>query len=362
MFKMRMTKADVGQILPTPSIKVAFETKARVAIQKGERGIVVVILEDTTSVEPWTTLKSVSDIAEDKWTAENVMLLNSVYEVFPPSRVLVRRRASGESVTVIQKELESLNFTQVAFADITAEDDALMVSFAKTRVDKKGEVYVSALATNSDSVCVVELANHTTMTHKTITNFSAQKATLMIAGAIAGCPLNQSLDNIILPNVTDISVVEPSLGKFTFLKDDDLVRVNLSVNSKTTFDSVFAPASRYIKIWDGMSTIKNDIEKTFRDYYLGKYLNSYDNKVAFMNNVEKVYFKELQPNVLSADYNNSVSIDVEANKRHIITDGNDPDKMSETEIKVYPTAESVYLVADIKLQNTMINLAMTINY
>lgn len=359
-FKVR--QASVGQILPEADIKVAFTTKARAAIQKGQRGIVVAVLEDATKDTVWTTLKSVSDISAEDWTAENVALLNSIYEVFPPNRVLVRRRTTGEDVAVIQKELEHLNFTQVAFAEITTEDDLKMVTWAKTRVDKKGEVYVSATASNSDATTIVELFKHNMIKHRVIENYTLQHFTLMLAGAMAGCPLNQSLDNIILPNIVDVDVVEPVLGKLSLKKDDELVRINLAINSKTTFTETFAPSTRFIKIWDGMCTIKNDIEKTFRDFYLGKYLNNYDNKMAFVNDIKNVYFKEMTPNVLAIDYDNTCDIDVEANERYIVTMGKDPATMTETEIRTYPTGESVFLTADVVFQNVVINLKSTCSY
>ena len=184
----------------------------------------------------------------------------------------------------------------------------------------------------------------------------------MVAGAIAGCPLNRSLDNITFPTIVSVDNVEPANGKFAMYNDDDAVKCRLAINSKTKFDSTWKPGTRFIKIFEGMNIVKFDIEDTFKDYWCGLYINDYDNKVAFCNNINKVYFKELTPNVLSPDFDNKIDIDVDANRRYIVTDGKDPDTMSETEIRTYPTGEDVYLYGQVRFSNTMVNLQLGIQY
>ncbi|MGL5100340.1 MAG: phage tail sheath protein, partial [Fusobacteriaceae bacterium] len=217
-----------------------------------------------------------------------------------------------------------------------------------------------SFATNSDSCSVVELQNQT-VAHKIFT-LSAQELTVMIAGAIAGCPLNRSLDNVTIPNLVTVDETEPTLGKFALYNDDDKVRVRIAVNSKTTYDSVWKPDTRFIKIFEGMNIVKYDIQDTFKNYWVGLYLNTYENKMAFCNLVSKVYFAELAPNVLSPDFDNRLFIDEEANKRFIITDGLDPETMSEMAIKRFPTGSQVFLGGEVRFTNTMIDLILELTY
>lgn len=354
-------QTEVGQINPYPVIQVYFQTLARTAIQRGERGILVIYLTDATDTQAWTTIKSVADLDTAKWTADNQKLIQTAFEVFTPYKVMLRRKGAEEDVNTFLKELESLRVTHLACPELESEDDGKVVTWIKGDTNKRNVVYTSAFATNSDDCRVIELAN-TTIKHKTITNYDKKKFTVMVAGAVAGCPLNRSLDNIVFPTLVSVDNVEPANGKFAMYNDDDQVRVVLAINSKTTFDSTWSNGTRFIKIFEGMNIVKFDIEDTFKDYWCGLYINDYDNKIAFCDNVNKVYFAELQPNVLSPDYDNKIDIDEEANRRYIVTDGGDPDTMSETEIRTYPTGHEVFLKGQVKFSNTMINLQLGITY
>lgn len=357
---MIKSQAEIGQLNPYPTIKVYFETLARTAIQRSERGILVVLLTDATINDKWTTVKSVSDLDGKKWTADNIALLQTAFEVFSPYKVLVRRKDS-EDISVFLKELETMKVTHLACPELEAQDDAKVVSWIKGKTNIRNIVYVSAFADGSDDCRVVELQNESVI-HKNIDSYDPKKFTVMIAGAIAGCPLNRSLDNIVFPNIVSVDNIEPKKGKFTMYNDDGVVRCKLAINSKTTYDSTWKPGTRFIKIFEGMNIVKFDIEDTFKNYWCGLYINDYDNKIAFCNNINKVYFKELVPNVLSPNFDNKIDIDIEANKRYIVTDGKDPDTMSETEIRTYPTGEDVFLYGQVRFSNVMVSLQLGVQY
>lgn len=357
---MVRSAAEVGQINPYPVIKVYFETLARTAIQRSERGILTLLITDTTKTDKWTTIKSVADLTKENWTEENIALIQTAFEVFSPYKVMIRRKGADD-VAVFLKELESLKVTHLACPELESSDDTKVVTWIKGETNKRNIVYVSAFADNSDDCRVVELSNKA-VKHKLIESYDPKKFTVMVAGAIAGCPLNRSLDNVIFPNITSVDNVEAKNGKFSMYNDDDVVRCRMALNSKTTFDSTWKPGTRFIKIFEGMNIVKFDIEDTFKDYWCGLYINDYDNKIAFCNNINKVYFKELTPNVLSPNFDNMIDIDVEANRRYIVTDGKDPDTMSETEIRTYPTGEDVFLYGQVRFSNTMVNLQLGIQY
>jgi len=76
------------------------------------------------------------------------------------------------------------------------------------------------------------------------------------------------------------------------------------------------------------------------------------------HNETKVYFKEMSPNVLNGDYDNKVEIDIEAQKKAIITDGLKTDGMTDLEILQYPTGDEVYLTGDVRFVDTMASLSL----
>ena len=223
----------------------------------------------------------------------------------------------------------------------------------------KNVKYVSSFANNTDHVAIVELANPGT--YKSIYgDFTAQEYTVAIAGLIAGMPINRSADNKVMSDLIEVEYFEPKLGKFSLYMDDEKVRVNYGVNSKTTFDSIWKKDTRKIKVVEGMGFVTDDIKDTFRNYWLGIYICDYNNKMNFCSNVTKVYFKEMAPNVLNGDYNNMIEIDYEAQKRLVVLDGKDPDDLTEMEILKYPSGDDVFLTGDVRFSDTMANLSLII--
>ena len=159
-------------------------------------------------------------------------------------------------------------------------------------------------------------------------------------------------------SLKEVEDYEPKLGKFSLYTDEDVIRVNYGVNSKTTFDSTWKKDTRKIKVVEGMCFIVDDIRDTFKKYWIGNYISDYDNKMNFCSNITKVYFKEMSPNVLNGDYDNKVEIDIEAQKKAIITDGLKTDGMTDLEILQYPTGDEVYLTGDVRFVDTMASLSL----
>lgn len=354
--------SQVGQIKASPSINIEFRTLATTAIQRSERGICCLILKDSKMKEKWTLMSTIADLDEKAWEEKNIKLIKLAMH-YGANKILARV-AQDEELSAVLTSMEKRKLNWLAYPEATEEEDQTVVTWVKQMFGNTGAIgktvkYVSSYADNTDHVAIVELANEGT--YKSIYgDFTAQNYTAGIAGLIAGMPLNRSADNIVLSDLKSVEDFTPKLGKFSLYTDDDKVRVNYAVNSKTTFDSTWKKDTRKIKVVEGMCFITDDIRDTFKNYWLGIYLNSYDNKMNFCSNVTKVYFKEMAPNVLSGDYDNKIEIDIEAQRRQIIVDGLKPEDMTELEILKYPTGDDVFLVGDVRFADTMANLSLII--
>lgn len=354
---------EVGQIKPFPDLKVAFETLARTAIQRSARGIACLILKDSKKTTKWVTLKTIADLKDKEWDAKNVKYIKLAMH-YGANKVLVRVLQTGENLDDALGEFEQRKMQWLAYPAAEQADDQKLVTWVKQVFGTDGAIgknvkYVSSFANNTDHVAIVELANPGT--YKSIYgDFTAQEYTVAIAGLIAGMPINRSADNKVMSDLTEVEYFEPKLGKFSLYMDDEKVRVNYGVNSKTTFDSVWKKDTRKIKVVEGMGFVADDIKNTFRNYWQGIYICDYNNKMNFCSNVTKVYFKEMAPNVLNGDYNNKIEIDYEAQKRLVILDGKDPDELTEMEILKYPSGDDVFLNGDVKFSDTMANLSLII--
>ena len=354
--------AIVGQINASPSISIAFKTLATTAIQRSERGTVCLILQDTKATEKWYTFKTIADVETEKWDKDSIKYINLAMH-YGAFKILVRVIQSGEDTSKVLKDLEMRKFNWLAYPKASETEDQTVVNWVKQQFGNTGVIgktvkYVSSFADKTDHVAIVELANGGT--YKSIYgDFTAQEYTAAIAGLIAGMPLNRSADNYTMSDLKSVEDYEPKLGKFSLYNDEEVVKVNYGVNSKTTFDSTWKKDTRKIKVVEGMCFIVDDIRDTFKNYWLGKYINDYDNKMNFCSNITKVYFKEMAPNVLNGDYDNKVEIDIEAHKKVIIADGLEVSSMTDLEILQYPTGEDVYLTGDVRFVDTMASLSLT---
>lgn len=354
----------VGQIKPTPEISVIFKTLATTAIQRSALGILCIILKDETQTEKIVTIKTIDDLDSTKWEDKSIKLIKLAMQTYSPNKIIVRVQGSSEQMTDCLKDIKYRKINWLACPTASSEEDTTIVTWVKqvfgTTTISKTVKYVSSFANSSDHVAIVELANKGTYKSK-LGDFTAQEYTVAVAGMLCGLPLNRSADNIIMQDLIQVDEVEATLGKFSLYNDDGVVRVNMAVNSKTTFDSTWKSDTRFIKIVEGMCIVCDDIRDTFKNYWQGIYINDYDNKMNFCSNVNKVYFKELQPNVLNADYDNKIEIDFEAQKKAIVLDGRyDPNDMSELEILKFGTGADVYLSGDVMFANTMVNLSLEI--
>ena len=354
--------AIVGQINASPSISIAFKMLATTAIQRSERGTVCLILQDTKATQKWYTFKTIADVETEKWDKDNIKYINLAMH-YGAFKILIRVIQSGEDTSKVLKDLEMRKFNWLAYPKASETEDQTVVNWVKQQFGNTGVIgktvkYVSSFADKTDHVAIVELANGGT--YKSIYgDFTAQEYTAAIAGLIAGMPLNRSADNYTMSDLKSVEDYEPKLGKFSLYNDEEVVKVNYGVNSKTTFDSTWKKDTRKIKVVEGMCFIVDDIRDTFKNYWLGKYINDYDNKMNFCSNITKVYFKEMSPNVLNGDYDNKVEIDIEAHKKVIITDGLEVNSMTDLEILQYPTGEDVYLTGDVRFVDTMASLSLT---
>lgn len=354
----------VGQIKPTPEISVIFKTLATTAIQRSALGILCIILKDNTQTEKVVTIKTIDDLDETKWGEKSIKLIKLAMQTYSPNKIVVRVQGSSEQMADCLKDIKSRKINWLAYPTASQEEDTTVVTWVKqvfgTTTINKTIKYVSSFADKSDHVAIVELANKGTYKSK-LGDFTAQEYTVAVAGMLCGLPLNRSADNLIMQDLTQVDEVEAALGKFSLYNDDGAVRVNMAVNSKTTFDSTWKSDTRFIKIVEGMCIVCDDIRDTFKNYWQGIYINDYDNKMNFCSNVNKVYFKELQPNVLNADYDNKIEIDFEAQKKAIVLDGRyDPSEMTDLEILKFGTGADVYLSGDVMFANTMVNLSLEI--
>ena len=122
-----------------------------------------------------------------------------------------------------------------------------------------------------------------------------------------------------------------------------------------------------IKLVESMDMIKNDIQVTIQDSYIGKYANSYDNKCLLITAINS-YFKTLANEGIIES--GTTEIDITAQRTYLEGVGKDvtvnggtkkPADLSDDEVKVANTGSHVFLRATVVLLDAIEDVDFVIN-
>ncbi len=337
-----------------PNVLIAFKSKASTAIKRGSRGVVgmivtdtpvgVYLLEDNTQIPNTLT-------AENKAYIERAFLggQNAVKKV-----VVIVAETVAEGLNTL--ETQRCDYA-VGPHDISPSDVTAMATFIKGLRDNKG-IKMKAVLPNSPS-------DHEGVINFTTTDIVAGEDTFTtaeycsrIAGLLAGTPLQVSATYYALPEVTDVPKFTKSeldakidAGEFLIFHDGEKVKVGRAVNSLVTAGSTKSEDYKSIKIVDIMDLIYTDIKRTCEDNYIGKYANTYDNKIMLVVSIQ-AYLEMLRYEEL-LDQDIDTGINVEKQRLYLKSTGVDVESMSLQQIKEANTRTNVFVKAKYKILNAM---------
>lgn len=328
-----------------PNIIVNFLTAAKTAITRSERGIVALVVADTTKTATLNTYKSITEVKAADWTAENFQIIKETF-LDGVNCVHVVRAAE---FTAAKTVLDGLKINWLVHIDETQTD---VVSYVETRNAGGPSAKIKAVvysATAPDDDHIVNFAN-TKVKRTDGTEVDGYKYLGRIAGMLAALPLNKSATYYTftdLESVTDVEKIDEDVeaGKFVLFNDYGKVRCARAVNSATT---AAKEDLKKITIIEGMDLVREDIIETFKNDYVGKYKNTLDNQTVFISAVN-TYMKQLAAEgVLSPDYDNKAEIDVETQRAALISAGvKGAEGFDDTEVKNHPYSSYVYVLANV---------------
>ena len=357
-----------------PSINISFREAGISAIQRGERGIVALILRGAVPADNPIEIYTPGDIPETMSSVnrKQVNLALMGYQR-PPRKVIAYTIGSEADYTEALNYLETVRWDYLAIPGIEPEDTLEIASWVKSLRDTKGK-RVKAVLPNMPA------------DHEGIINVTADEMTdgvdlyttaeycARFAGLFAGTPLTIAATFAPLPELVDcLKLTKTELddainaGELQLYNDGEKIKIARAVNSLVTTTQEKGESFQKIKIVDAMDMIHDDIKRTAEDSYLGKYANSYDNKCLLISAIQG-YFDQLEIDGILDPGKNSVYIDIAAQRAYLksigykTSDGRTVDEMSEQEIKEANTKDKVFLAATIKILDAIeeINLPITI--
>lgn len=345
-----------------PEVKIQFESAGLTAIQRSERGIVLLLLESKKPDEQKSyKFNSLMEVPDDDLSDEVLKYIRLAFEG-KPHRMLVEIYGEQRPLDTVVERLKLVKFNYYAAPNASEEDMKKIQSWhadVVAKMDKTIKLVAYDYAADDESVInwSVPLVTYDKLT------YSGQEFTALVASQLASLPLTRSFTYFSWPLLTDASLPYAdneddavNKGKLFLTYDGEKYKIARGVNSLVTYSDRKGEDFSKIKIVDAMHLIKDDIRDTWNDFYVGKILNTYANKMQFIALINRVYFPELYGTVIENSDRNRVDIDVEAHLRYAITREANTDDMTEQDIREFNTGSAVYLTGYVSLLDAMEDL------
>lgn len=348
-----------------PEILIEFKTQGTTAIQRSARGIVALILKDDTDTSFDTKIyRSIDEIDAADWTAANKDYIEKAF-LGTPSMVIVERiPTTATDYNAALDRLKNKKWNYLAIPGIDAADVANIATWIKTERDINKKTFKAVLPNHAaDHEGIINFATDNIKVGEKV--YTTAEYCARIAGILAGLPFSRSATYYELPEVESITEstdpdADIDAGKLILINDGEKIKIGRGVNSLTTTTANKGEDFKKIKIVDAIDLVRDDIRNTFDNYYVGKVVNTYDNKILFLAAVN-AYFDELERlDVLDPNYNNIAEIDLEAQKAYLQSIGVDVSGMKDQEIKEYNTGSKVFAKASVKFLDAMEDLQFTV--
>lgn len=350
-----------------PQINIIFKTKGLTAIKRSARGIVAVILKDDTEVgKAFNVYKSILDVDFTAFTQRNYEYLKLLYEGNPSTVIVLKVGTNVESLAPALKKLRDLKWNYLTIPSLTDDEKALVSAWIKEAREKDHKTFKAVLPNcTADHEGIINLT--TTNIESTLgsTPFTAAEYCARIAGVLAGLSLARSSTYFVLSDITAADVPDDpneriDKGELIIVFDSEKYKIGRGVNSLTSFTAEKGEEFSKIKIMEGVDLYQDDIRSTFEDSYIGKVINDYDNKQAFVAAI-RAYQKALQGDVLDRSFDNTAAIDQEQQRLYLESKGIDTSSMDDMAIAKANTGAKVFIASHIKFVDAMEDLNLIAN-
>ena len=344
-----------------PVIDISFKQLAKSAVIRSQRGIVALILKDTTKAS--STVFDEGDIPSNLSEA-NKNLIKDVLKG-SPNKIEVYVLGSEGQISEALTYFEGVEFNLMCMPSAESGDIAAIKTFIKKMNEVVKYKCDAILANeNADSEAIINYtADDIVVGGKSVTTANH---TARIAGLIEGTPLHQSVTFATLSDVDSIENLTKEqadsridAGELILVREMGKVRVARGVNSLTTLTDVKGNAFQKIKLRKTLNLIHNDLRRVIVEKYIGKVPNNYDNKCILITEI-KNYLDELATEQLIEKVN-TVGIDLSAQKKWLKDNTNlDVNNMSEQEIKEANTQSNVFIAISLKVVDAMEDIVVSV--
>ena len=318
-----------------PEINILFKTLAKTANIRSARGVACIIVKDSTTVGKYiyTREKQITQSFEEN----NLSLIKEAFNKYGVNKLVVY--AINKTSGTLEDALDNLkkveiNYLACNFA-LEENDITHLKQFKETRVNNNMDLQIIANTTADDEYFINFAA-----TGIKVNGVAVEPYTFMckLAFILASIPPTESATYYVLDDVTAVDEIENEdeaveAGKLFITFDGEKYKLSRAVNSKTTLGANEKKDLKKIKITEGKIIVKGDIYKVFRDKYVGKCNNDYNDRLSFVSEINRYLTNLAYEGILNIDYDNHVELDVQAMRDYIETEvGIDTSDMKDIDV------------------------------
>lgn len=348
--------------LGLPSINIVFKELGTSAIERGENGVIALVLKKTTQETPeilnvYSATSIPADVDAKHKQLINYCLVGSTKSV--KKVVVVFAKDNLEGVNALNNT--EYNYLVTPYA--TNEEYGEIISVVGNLRDNGKMVKYIVANKASDKPYVINFTTGGIIVGGS--SVPTTEYTCRIAGILASVPLSMSTTYQPLPEVESVQVytkeeLDAAIGngELVIYNDGRKVKIARGVTSLVTTGAEMPEAFKKIKILAIADLLKSDIRNTLEDSYIGKYPCDFDHKCLLISAINS-YLLTLEREML-LDKGSECLIDIEAQRVYLMGKGIDVEAMSDEEIKVANTGDQVFLKINAKILDAIEDIAIEI--
>lgn len=358
-------------MISLPSIEIIFKQLAGTLIARSSRGIAILIVKDNTNATfDYKEYKSRVAAEDDSalYTSSNLQYIKDIFNFALNKVVVVRIGTTGavtDALALIEKNIKT---GWITIADGTSDDFAALASWIKSKeLERKTYKAVTYKAAVTDCKHIVNFYNDKVVFKDAREEVTGEKYCPSLIGIFASCNVQRGTTFFECANLTRVTEVADNdaavaSGKLILVNDVDTVKIALGINSMTTTDGVNNTEDmKFIDIVEVMDLINDDISSVFRNEYLGKYKNNYDNQVLFISAINTYFNSLAEDYILDNNYSNRADVNVEAQRQAWLGVGKtEAEAWTDIQVKNNAFKRTVFLGGDVKILGAMENLKFNI--
>ena len=353
--------------LTSPQVSVTFTELGISAITRGDKGTVALIVRDAAEVAPFAITQGTQTPDTLGKETQDYIKRTFLGYVNPPKKVIVYVLGEDGRLADALDYMAAQVFDYICGpADCTNEEAADIAGWVKSQRQNSGAKFKAVLPNHkADHYSIVNFTGDAMTDGSTV--WATAEYCSRIAGLLAGTPMKIAATYAPLPELTDCARLTREEadeavggGELALMWDGRKVKLNRAVTSLTTTSQGMLDSFKKIKIVEIMDLIRTDITSTAEDDYVGKFANSYDNKLLLITAIRGYFMELARPTVNLVQPGYTVDIDVEAQEAYLMSRGANTEEMSEQQIREADTGSLVFIVIRCKILDAMEDIIINV--